>query len=238
VFVVHDDRLHTRQAGSHAGFRAAVARADTIVAHTHWVAQRVATRTGRDVRVVAHPVQLGLLRRPTAPPTEPRDDRSRDLVAVHFGVLRRRYKGTRIVEALADRTEGWSFVALGVGAPPARRGLVSDPRYLDGSELVRRVGAGDAALLPYRHATQSGAVVLAQALGTVPLVSAVGGIPEQVNHGEDGILMTRGAGVGAWSAALVDLRDDRLRKQLGRAACDRVWRAHDRFVAAIRELVA
>lgn len=239
VFVVHDDRLHSRVAGTHVGLRALMRRSDELVAHTHWVARGVASRAGRQVSVIAHPVQLGMLRETASVDggAAPRDD-SGDLVAVHFGVLRRRYKGADLVAQLAGGVEGWTFCALGVGAPAARPGLASTPRYLDAAELVSLVGTSDAALLPYRKATQSGAVVLAQALGVVPIVSAVGGIPEQITDAEDGVLMTPGAGIDAWRAALVDLHDDTVRKPMGAAARDRAWRAHERFVSSILELAA
>ena len=62
VFVVHDDRLHSRVAGSHVGLRALMRRSDDLVAHSHWVARGAGSRAGRSVRVIALPVQLGMLR--------------------------------------------------------------------------------------------------------------------------------------------------------------------------------
>src|SRR6185295_7899467 len=166
-------------------------------------------------RVVALPVQLGMVRATASEGERPAGRvRAGDLAAVHFGILRRRYKGTDLVTQLAGTVEGWTMRALGVGAPAERPGLVSVPRYLDADELVGLVGTSDAAVLPYRKATQSGAVVLAQVLGTVPVASAVGGIPEQITHAEDGLLVTPGADVDAWRAALAELRDDRVRKPM------------------------
>jgi glycosyltransferase involved in cell wall biosynthesis len=236
VFVVHDDHLHSRLAGSHAGLRALMRRSDELVAHTHWVARRVEARAGRPVHVIAHPAQLGMVRAGAAAGPRAGRDRAADLVAVHFGILRRSYKGTDLVTSLAGSVDGWTFQALGVGAPESRPGLTSVARYLPSDELVGLVGAGDAALLPYRRATQSGAVVLAQVLGVVPVASAVGGIPEQVSDVEDGLLVTPGAGADAWREALAQLRDDAERKRMAAAGRDRAWRAHDRFVTSIREL--
>ena len=133
-------------------------------------------------------------------------------------MLRRRYKGSDLVTQLAGGVDGWTFRALGVGAPVERPGLTSTPTYLDAADLVRLVGSSDAAVLPYRKATQSGAVVLAQALGVVPIASAVGGIPEQITDAEDGVLITPGAGADAWRGALMDLRDDTVRKPMAAAA--------------------
>jgi glycosyltransferase involved in cell wall biosynthesis len=236
VFVVHDDRLHSRLAGSHAGLRSLMRRSDELVAHTHWAARGIRARAGRPVRVIALPVQLGMVRAGDAAASVVPRGRGTELVAVHFGVLRRSYKGTDLVTTLAGSVDGWTFRAFGVGAPAARPGLTSVARYLTADELVGLVGASDAALLPYRRATQSGAVVLAQVLGVVPVASAVGGIPEQVSDVEDGLLVTPGAGVDAWRDALAHLRDDSERKRMASAGRDRAWRNHDRFVTSILEL--
>ena len=63
---------------------------------------------------------------------------------------------------------------------------------------------------PYTHATQSAVVVLAHVLGSVPVASAVGGIPEQIANGIDGILVERDSGIDAWRRALGDLARRRL----------------------------
>jgi len=234
AIVVHDDRLHTWRAGTHVGLAGELRRADEVIAHTHHVADRVQARVGRSVRVIEHPIQVGMLR---TPPIEPTLDMGDAFVAAHFGVLRRRYKGTKIVEELVGRVPRWSVITLGVGAPASRPGLVSVPGWVEAGALVGAVAHSDAVLLPYQHATQSGAVVLAQALGAVPVVSAVGGIPEQVTDGVDGILIPAGAGLDAWAGALEQLSDDERRKELIDAGRERVWSAHERFVCAVVELV-
>jgi glycosyltransferase involved in cell wall biosynthesis len=52
--------------------------------------------------------------------------------------------------------------------------------------------AADAAVLPYRSATQSGVVQLSFAYGTPVIATAVGGLPEAVEHGVDGLLCPPG----------------------------------------------
>jgi glycosyltransferase involved in cell wall biosynthesis len=235
VAVVHDDRLHTWRAGTAVGLARRLRRADVVVTHTEAVAQRVTARSGRaDIRVVPHPLPVGLLAAAgTRTPARPAGR-----WAAHFGVLRRRYKGTAVVESLAGTTPGWTFLALGVGAPQPQPGLVTRPGYQQPGALVDAVAATDATVLPYTRATQSGAVVLAQALGSVPVVSAVGGIPEQVTDGQDGVLLPPGAPVGAWRAALRDLEDDDRRRTLAAAGTARLRDQHQRFATAVAELVA
>jgi glycosyltransferase involved in cell wall biosynthesis len=235
VIVVHDHRLHTMRAGTRAGLRHELRRADVVVAHTCHVAEGVRSYSARnDVRVVPHPVQVGMLRHAR----EPLDafDNHR-LVAGTFGVLKRAYKGSSIVEALAEqRVDPWTFLAAGTGAPEQAPGITSLPGYAAPGRLTAAVAATDATLAPYTHATQSGVIVLAHVLGSVPVASAVGGIPEQIDDGVDGVLVAPGAPVDAWRDALAGLADDEHRKTMAGAGEARAWRDHEAFVHAIREL--
>jgi glycosyltransferase involved in cell wall biosynthesis len=236
VIVVHDHRLHTLAAGTRAGLRRELRRADAVVTHTRFVAEGVRRWSGRDdVTVTPVPVLVGMLEHARVPVEF--GGASGDLVAGHFGVLQRGYKGGSMVEALADAgVDGWSFVAMGTGAPEQVPGLKSFPGYASAGRLCGAVAASDVALAPYRFATQSGIVVLGHVLGAVPVGSAVGGIPEQIEDGVDGILVAPGAPVGAWRDALGVLRDDRTRKAFAAAGEARAWREHAIFAGRVREL--
>jgi len=237
VIVVHDHRLHTLVAGTRAGLRRELRRADAVVAHTHFVADGVAQWTGRtDVTVIPHPAQVGMLAH--AREAQPWVKPAGQAVAGHFGVLQRAYKGGSAVEDLARTgVEGWEFVAMGTGAPEGVPGLHSFPGYASAGALCGAVGASDVVLAPYRFATQSGIVVLGHVLGAVPVVSAVGGIPEQVDDGVDGLLLSPDAPLDAWRDALHVLRDPETRAAYAKAGEDRAWRDHAAFTIAIRELV-
>jgi len=237
VVVVHDHRLHTLRAGTRTGLRAHLRSADVVVAHTRFVAEGIEAYTGRDDVVVApHPVQVGLLRHERVPPVLPTGI---PRWAAHFGVLRRRYKGGDVVEALARAgVPGWGFLAAGAGAPRDVPGLHALPGYLPPGALLGAVAATEVTLAPYAHATQSGAVVLAHVLGSVPVASAVGGIPEQIDGGVDGILVPPGAPRSVWYAALLLLSDDEVRKEMAVAGAARAWRDHEQFVSTVRTLVA
>ena len=236
VFVVHDHRVHTRMAGSVAALRRELRLADVVVVHSQFVADGVRGWVGRpDVELVPHPVPLGLLLRPgTEAGSRSEGD---EAVAVHFGALRRSHKGTSTVIELARRgVPGWRFVLLGEGAPPQAGEAESVPGFVEAGVLTSTVARSDATVLPYRLAAQSGSVVLAQALGSVVVVSAVGGIPGQVDDGVDGRLLRPNATVEEWAHVLSDLDDVDLRRALARAAHQRVWDAHRRFAARVREL--
>ncbi len=60
--------------------------------------------------------------------------------------------------------------------------------YVSNEETAVLLGACDAALLPYRSATQSGVAALALGHGRPVLATAVGGLPAAVEHGSDGLL--------------------------------------------------
>lgn len=236
VVVVHDHVLHSRLAGSRRGLRGSLRTADAVVAHTRFVAGSLESWTGRtDVVTIPHPVPVGLLAHPSGPDVV--GDVGVPFLATHFGVLKRGYKGTSTVVELARRgVPGWCFALLGVGAPNVP-GVQVVPRFLEPGELTAAVSRSAAVLLPYRFATQSGAVVLAQTLGAVPVASAVGGIPEQIDDGATGRLVPRNADVDDWSRTLLEISDDEVRAQMAAAARDAVWSGHRRFVAMANELV-
>jgi glycosyltransferase involved in cell wall biosynthesis len=238
--VVHNDQPHSRVTGTGAGLRRNLELADVLIAHTEFVAERVSRTMRRDVVVVPHPLPIGMLAHHRRVP-----DWMGERVAgnsrwcVHFGTVSRRYKGTAIVEPLAARgRDRWRFVVAGTGAGSyAGDNVVALDGYVEPGALTGLVSASDVTLAPYLRATQSGVVVLAHALGSVPIVTAVGGIPEQITHGVDGILVAPDADVDEWAAALDRLADDELRKDLARAGELRAAADHDAFVARIVELL-
>jgi glycosyltransferase involved in cell wall biosynthesis len=237
VIVVHDHRLHTARAGTRAGLRRELRRADVVVTHTHHVADGVSAYSGRDdVLVMPHPVQVGMLRHEAEPVELPEEGRLR---AVTFGVLKRSYKGAPVVGLLAAQgVDGWSFLAVGTGAPEGTPGITALPGYAPPGRLTAVVGGTDATLAPYTHATQSGVVVLAHVLGSVPVASAVGGIPEQIDDGVDGLLLAPNSPVAAWRDALEHLAEDDARKAMAVAGVARAWRDHEDFARMVREVVA
>jgi glycosyltransferase involved in cell wall biosynthesis len=217
IVVIHDHRLHTLRAGNRIGLRRNLAGADVVAAHSQYVAAGVKRLRAGAVSVL--PLQI---HPPVALADVPVPSRALrdDCLAIHFGVLKRRYKGTGLVAALAgDGVEGWRFALVGAGAPVLLPGVMTVPRFVPSDELHEMVADADVAVLPYSKATQSGAVALAQELGTVPVASAVGGIPEQIVDGETGRLLPVGAGRDQWRAVLRELGADRGQLEaMGRAA--------------------
>lgn len=238
ILVVHDHRLHSRLAGNHIGLNRCIAAASTVVAHSDYVARSLMASSGRgDIVRLPLPVQLGTLARPR--PEEPPTGRGPGLLAVHFGTLQRGYKGTStIVELAATGVDGWRFSLIGPGAPAVVPGAQVIRGFLDGGALVSAVSHSQATLLPYSFASQSGAVVLAQALGSVVITTSVGGLPEQIRDGVDGRLLPVGAPAAAWRRALEGLTDASVREAITEAARRRVWDDHAKFAEMVPKLVA
>lgn len=239
VVVVHDHRLHTVLAGNRIGLRRNLRRADLVVAHSQYVANEIRRMSSRQVAVLPLPLHLVMFAG-DASVDRPGPSDDADHTAIHFGILKRRYKGTGLVARLAgEGVPGWRFTLAGAGAPATMAGAVTVPRFTEAAELMELVGGADAALLPYSMATQSGAVALSQALGTVPVASAVGGIPEQIVDGDTGRLVPPGAGPEVWREVLQDLATDPVRLRImGQRARSSALAAHDRFRSEVLALTA
>lgn len=236
VRVVHDHRLHSRWAGTQLGLRRLLQQADVLLAHTSFVGDQVAAVVGRKVELLPHPVQVGVLAHERAPLPEALAGDGN--LALHFGVVHRGYKGTgTIVDLAGSGVPGWRIGVLGAGAPEGD-GLLTVAGFAPPGVLAAAVTASAACLLPYRFATQSGAIVLAQALGAVPIATAVGGLIEQIDHGRTGLLVPAGAEASSWRGALEVLDDEKERSRLAAEASDEVWANHRRFGERIRAIVA
>jgi glycosyltransferase involved in cell wall biosynthesis len=244
VLVAHEPALARGLPGGEHALAALVRKADVVVAHSRFVASALEVRSGRrDFLLLPLPLPLGLVDRSGRPVRAGRSVlKPSDLpTALHFGHLHRGYKGTDTIldlAAAAGGVPGWRLAAVGKGAPSPVPGLVSVTRFLEADELTATVAGSGATLLPYRRASQSAAVLLAQALGSVVLASAVGAIPEQVEDGVSGILLPAGSPAGRWRDALVGLTDAGSREALAGAAHDRVVAAHREFASGIAALLA
>jgi glycosyltransferase involved in cell wall biosynthesis len=224
VLAVHNAQPHERLAGVRAGLDHLLDRADVLVAHSDFVAAQLGDRPV---------VRLPLPALVSVTGAEPTPVPGLELVpgrrrAVAFGVMRRGYKGGDALPVLAEALDGpWELVAAGVGSRP-RPGVRVRDAYLSTAELRWLVETADAAVLPYRAASQSAAVGIAQSLGCPPVVSAVGGIPEQVVDGETGVLVHPDAEPRVWAeavgrAAHVDRAALRRRAEASAAAAARGW---------------
>ena len=66
--------------------------------------------------------------------------------------------------------------------------VVVDNRWIPEAEMGQVIGRADLVILPYLEASQSGVAPLAYAAGTPVVATPVGGLAEQVRHGETGLI--------------------------------------------------
>ena len=99
-----------------------------------------------------------------------------------------------------DRKKAESFIQVhGL----SDRVMIRDT-YIPDEEVATLFSAADAVVQPYRSATQSGVVQTAFHFGRPVVVTGVGGLPEMVRHGEDGLIVAP-EDSQALAAALDDL---------------------------------
>lgn len=139
------------------------------------------------------------------------------------------YKGIDVLlEAFSSvraQVPGCRLVLAGEGSMEPYRGWL---RGLDKVDVVNRwiadeevagfFQAADVVVLPYVDASQSGVVSIAAALGLPVVASRVGGLAEQVLHGETGLLVEPNDPAALAAACVRLLTDADLRCRLGQAA--------------------
>ena len=76
-------------------------------------------------------------------------------------------------------------LAPGLAALP---GVTVERRWVEEAEIPTLIAAADALVLPYREASQSGIIPIAQAMGVPVVTTPAGGLAEQVAHGVDGLV--------------------------------------------------
>jgi len=241
VLVAHEPGAPRRLPGGSRALARLLREVDTLVVHSEFVGARIASLCGRgDIVRIPLPLPVGLLARVgCAPPLVPMGDGP---LGLHFGHLHREYKGSDVFAAIsADPLPPWRFALVGRGAR-ALAGETTESsvvdRFVTPDELVATVAASDATVLPYRRASQSGAVVLAQAVGSVVLSTGVGGLAEQVVDGVNGLVLDVAAPVGDWRDRLGALADPRARVPLATEARRRVHEGHVEFTRFVSDLVS
>ncbi|HWE82252.1 MAG TPA: glycosyltransferase [Gaiellaceae bacterium] len=207
IVICHNVLPHERTPFATRLARGVLRRADTLV--THAPAQRGELRqlgvTGEIVEAF-HPLFATGDLAPEALPGEVAEFRARSrnptLLLLLYGAVRP-YKGVDLaLEALARvdpildvrlvvAGRFWKARAelerLAVELGVDRRVEFRDG-YVSNEETSILFGACDAALLPYRSATQSGVAALAFGYGRPVIATAVGGLPAAIEHGVDGLL--------------------------------------------------
>lgn len=233
IVICHNVLPHERVPFARALTSRVLGQADTLV--THAPAQRGELERLRiDGRIVEafHPIfvpdELAVPPAAEAVAAERARAGNPELLLLLYGAVRR-YKGVDLaLEALAEVAAGLDVRLVVAGRfwiPRAEleqrvralglRGRVElRDGYVSNEETAALFGACDAALLPYRSATQSGVAALALGYGRPVIATAVGGLPDAIDDGVDGLLAPAGD-VAALARAIERLAHERERLTAG-----------------------
>lgn len=200
LLVIHDATLHP---GEQLPLRQRwmdweARRADGILALTEHVRRTVESRLGikpERMAIVPHGPMTGLFKTPasTAPSSAetPRAllffgriiaYKGLDLLLDAYGILRARHSDLRLIIC------GGGDLAPYRAALDALPDVEIDNRYVAEEEIAAIVRRADLMILPYREASQSGVIALAEAAGIPVVATPVGGLIEQVRDGVNGVL--------------------------------------------------
>lgn len=239
VLALHNHKPHALRAGTAVGLRKLLRSVEVTICHSNYVAEMLDGAGSERPMTIDHPIQLGILDQPAAPIPEIRNQADDRPIAVLFGVLSRSYKGASETNRLGPLIrENWQLVAAGVGAGKVQEADVTVDRYMTEGELRWLVEASSVTLLPYRAATQSGAVVLGQRLGAPPVATQVGGIAEQISHRSTGLLMPPEADAAEWASALERIRSNGdWWEDIKQRSLQHVLAAHDRAATQWSDLM-
>ena len=106
----------------------------------------------------------------------------------------------RVVGAVQDKSE--------IAALAALPGVDLDLGWKSDRELIAHLDWADVTVLPYMEASQSGVAPMSLKRGRPVIATPVGGLPEQIRHGETGLL-TESVSPQAIAAAIKRLAEDR-----------------------------
>lgn len=199
VAMLHNPEPHEPMPCSQVLLKLLLRRTAGVVVHSEVIADQVGkiapTRGARGVRVTPHPPNLPV--KPTALPPHP------PLRLLMLGFVRS-YKGIDLaIDAvglgIARGLELELTVAGDFWQPPERlldelkaRGLKKavnlQPGYVPDDKISELLAAHHILIAPYRSATVSGVIPLAHAAGRPVVATPVGGLPEAVTNGVNGIV--------------------------------------------------
>ena len=225
VITIHDARHHpgdkesqkTPQTIMDLGYH----RADQVIVHGNQLKQAVVHRLRIPSEIVHVIPQLGLWHGVARSQVEEEDH-----LILFFGRIWE-YKGLeyliRAEPLITAQVPDARIIIAGRGEDFSRyRQMMVHPEhfvihneYIADDKRAKLFGRASIVALPYTDASQSGVIPIAYAFGKPVVATAVGGLPEMVDHGRTGYLVPPCDERALADAIVRLLRDRELRRQLG-----------------------
>ena len=220
VVMLHDaelhpgDRLHVMVRLQ----RRLVRMSTGVITLTDFVARQLQSRVslaGKVHATIPH-VAFAFADLDLPPPQLPEAAPDRPLRLLMAGRLKR-YKGLELLAEALKRMGGVPLSLRVVGSPQSQSeiaalaalpGVELNLGWKSDRELIAHLDWADACILPYVEASQSGVAPLSFKRARPVIATPVGGLPEQVRHGETG-LITEAVSPESLAAAIRRLVDDR-----------------------------
>lgn len=252
VAVAHNPADHGAGILQQSAARSVLRRCDAVFTHARVLEERLAA-TYPGVPTASYPLpppDLGelLLREEARRELDIPADRK---VALFLGLIRS-YKGVDLLfEAISHQPADSDWMLVVAGEPwedlgPALerqlRALGIEARvqlrlgWLPESEVPLFLAAADLVVLPYRSGSQSAVAPLAMAAGLPVLSTRVGGLPEIVQDGINGVLVQPGS-VDQLARALEQLDKEKLAALAAGARQSRSRLTWDGYAAALESLL-
>ncbi|HSN57373.1 MAG TPA: glycosyltransferase family 4 protein [Candidatus Sulfomarinibacteraceae bacterium] len=244
VAVVHNPADHDARPWQRLAARSVLGRCQGLFSHARVLARELEARYP-SLPVGSHPLPAV-----AAGPAPDRATARADLrlpaearVALFLGLIRP-YKGVDLlVEAAAALPDGSDWLVVAAGEPWGGLGerlerqvealgvgsrVRLDLRWIPEGEAAALLAAADLVVLPYRRGSQSAVAPMALAAGVPVLTTAVGGVPEVVQDGVNGLIVPPGdpASLAAALEALDPHRLADLAEGARRSSVELSWPAY------------
>ena len=220
VVIVHDAEVHP---GDRFHFAVLLQRhmarmSEGVITLTDYVARKVETRLPLTGKVLAT-IPLGVFDfadLDLSQPSLPEANSGRPLRLLMAGRLKR-YKGLALLAQALSQLNDIPIHLRVAGAPQDPRaiaelaalpGVELDLGWKSDREILAHLDWCDASILPYVEASQSGVAPLSFKRGRPVIATGVGGLPEQIHHGETG-LIADAASPESLAAAIKRFAEDR-----------------------------
>ena len=222
--------------------RFSIEQSDAVTAISQYLQKKTVEEfeIRRPIEVIYNFVNCDNYVRITEPAARQRFAPAGEKILVHLSNFRAVKRVTDVVEIFARVHEQVPSKLLLVGDGPEcgaaeilahRKGIHQDTLFLGKQDNVEQIlGVADLLLLPSEMESFGLAALEAMACEVPPIASRVGGVPELVTHGVDGLLAEPGDVATMADHAIRLLQNPDLHQQIGKAARET---AHTRFCSSL-----